>query len=572
MTMAIPFLGILFDTQELVRELPEFEFSAHSIQTHFYYFLSWIIIEYGKSSALLIVCAIVVMMTFFKTFFKYFADFFMTNIRIGLVKDIRDDIFKKLIDLPLSYYSESKKGDIMSRMSSDVNEVEISIMSSIEILFREPFTIIIFLGTLFFISPGLTIFALVLLPLSALIIGRIGKNLRKTSMKGMRRMGALSSIVEETISGLKIIKAFNAENKVFNRFKSTNSFYSKLMISVNRRRYLASPLSEMLGTIVMVIIMFYGGSMVLENKGELTSQSFIGYLIIFSQIISPAKAFSMAFYNVQKGVASIERIEEILNTPNVIEEIENPLEIKDFKADIEFRNVSFKYEKEYVLKNINLKIEKGKSVAIVGQSGSGKSTLVDLIPRFYDVIEGDILIDGISIKNYKIKDLRKLMGNVSQEAVLFNDTFFNNIAFGINEANIDEVIDAAKVANAHNFIMETKNDYYTSIGDRGGKLSGGERQRISIARAVLKNPPILIMDEATSSLDSESEKLVQEALIKLLQNRTSIIIAHRLSTIQHVDKIVVIQNGEIVETGKHFELLEKNGAYRRLHDFQLIRD
>jgi len=511
-------------------------------------------------------------MTLFKTAFKYAADFFMTNIRVNIVRDIRNEVYKKLLSLPLSFYSESKKGDIMSRMSSDVNEVEVSIMSSIEILFREPITIIIYIISLLIISPVLTVFALVLLPVSALIIGRIGKTLKKTSLKGMRRMGILSSIVEETISGLKIIKAFNAEDKLYNRFKNTNLAFSNLLIKMNRRRYLASPVSEMLGTIVMVIIMYYGGSLVLNNDSSLTSQSFIGYLIIFSQIISPAKAFSMASYNIQKGVASIERIEEILNTPDKIDEIENPVVITEFKEKIEFKNVYFKYNEEYVLKDISFVIEKGKSVALVGQSGSGKSTIVDLLPRFHDVNKGEILIDGISIKNYQIKSLRKLMGNVSQEAILFNDTIFNNIAFGFDDANIEDVKNAAKVANAYDFINDTKNEFYSTIGDRGGKLSGGERQRISIARAVMKNPPILIMDEATSSLDSESERLVQDALTKLLKNRTSVIIAHRLSTVHHADLILVINDGEIVERGTHQQLLEANGAYKRLHDFQLIKD
>lgn len=572
LTMAIPFMGILFDTQKLVTTAPVLEFSAKSIQENFYYLLSQMIIENGKASALLIVCIVVVCMTLFKTGFKYLADFFMTNIRVNIVRDIRDDVYKKILSLPLSFYSESKKGDIMSRMSSDVNEVEISIMSSIEILFREPITIVIYLVSLLVISPGLTVFALVLLPVSAFIIGRIGKTLKKTSLKGMRRMGVLSSIVEETLSGLKIIKAFNAEDKLFSRFRNTNLSFSNLLIKMNRRRYLASPVSEMLGTIVMVIIMYYGGSLVLNNDSDLTSQSFIGYLIIFSQIISPAKAFSMASYNIQKGVASIERIEEIINAPDKIEEIDKPVFINDFKDKIEFKNVYFKYNEDYVLKNISFVIEKGKSVALVGQSGSGKSTIVDLLPRFHDVNEGDILIDGTSIKNYQIKSLRKLMGNVSQEAILFNDTIFNNIAFGMDDAQLEDVQNAAKVANAFDFISEKENNFYSTIGDRGGKLSGGERQRISIARAVMKNPPILIMDEATSALDSESERLVQDALTKLLENRTSVIIAHRLSTVQHADLILVINEGEIVERGTHQQLLELNGTYKRLHDYQLIKE
>lgn len=568
--MAIPFMGILFDNQPLVETAPELSLSVESIQQNFNFLLSQIIQNQGKESALLIVCLIVVAMTFFKTGFKYLADYFMASLRNFVIKDIRNKIYNKLLSLPLSFYSEMKKGDIISRISVDVQEVEASIVSSLSMLFRDPITIIVYMASLFIISPSLTVFVLILLPISGLIIGRLGTNLKKTSMKGQRRLGALLSIIEETISGLRVIKAFNSETKMYTRFQSTNSFYTRLIIKMNRRKLLASPLSEFLGTIVMIIVMWYGGSLVLNNESSLTSQALIGFIIIFSQIISPAKSFSTAYYDLQKGLASAERIDELLDEEVKIVEKENAKSITEFKNSIEFRNVSFQYEKEPVLKNINIKIEKGKTIAIVGQSGSGKSTIADLIPRFYDVEHGDILIDGVSIKNYKLNDLRSLIGYVSQEAILFNDSFFNNISFGMQNAELNLVKSAAEIANAHDFIESSKNGYYTNVGDRGNKLSGGEKQRISIARAVMKNPPILILDEATSSLDTESERLVQEALINLMKNRTSIVIAHRLSTIHHADEILVVNEGEIVERGTHDQLIIKNGEYKKLHDYQMF--
>ncbi|HBF88824.1 MAG TPA: antibiotic ABC transporter ATP-binding protein [Bacteroidales bacterium] len=570
LTMAIPFMGILFDNQPLVETAPELSLSVESIQQNFNFLLSQIIQNQGKESALLIVCLIVVAMTFFKTGFKYLADYFMASLRNFVIKDIRNKIYNKLLSLPLSFYSEMKKGDIISRISVDVQEVEASIVSSLSMLFRDPITIIVYMASLFIISPSLTVFVLILLPISGLIIGRLGTNLKKTSMKGQRRLGALLSIIEETISGLRVIKAFNSETKMYTRFQSTNSFYTRLIIKMNRRKLLASPLSEFLGTIVMIIVMWYGGSLVLNNESSLTSQALIGFIIIFSQIISPAKSFSTAYYDLQKGLASAERIDELLDEEVKIVEKENAKSITEFKNSIEFRNVSFQYEKEPVLKNINIKIEKGKTIAIVGQSGSGKSTIADLIPRFYDVEHGDILIDGVSIKNYKLNDLRSLIGYVSQEAILFNDSFFNNISFGMQNAELNLVKSAAEIANAHDFIESSKNGYYTNVGDRGNKLSGGEKQRISIARAVMKNPPILILDEATSSLDTESERLVQEALINLMKNRTSIVIAHRLSTIHHADEILVVNEGEIVERGTHDQLIIKNGEYKKLHDYQMF--
>lgn len=568
LTMVIPFLGVLFDIQEPVRDKMAFAFNVESIQHNFNYFLTKQIDDNGKIAALILVCIVVISTSLLKNLCIFLANYFMAPLRNGVIKDIRNKLYNKILKLPLSYFSNERKGDIISRMSSDVQEVEWSIMSSIEMIFRDPLTILIYFFTLLFMSYELTLFVLVLLPLSGFLIGRIGKSLRKQSNQGQRRMGGILSVVEETLSGLRIIKGFNAEAKMNDRFESMNGFYTRLMIKIFRRRYLASPLSEFMGTIVLVIMMYFGGSMVLNDEGSLKATEFIAYIIIFSQIINPAKAFSQAYYNIQKGMASLDRIESVLFADNIIHEKAEPLSVTEFKSCIEFKNVSFKYENEYVVKNVNLKIEKGKTVALVGPSGAGKSTIADLIPRFFDVSDGDILVDGVSIKDIKIKDLRNLMGIVTQQPILFNDTFYNNIAFGSINSSEEKVIEAASVANAFEFIKVYPNHLYTNIGDSGDKLSGGQKQRISIARAVLKNPPILILDEATSSLDTESERLVQDALTKLMSNRTSIVIAHRLSTIVNADEILVINNGEIIERGKHAQLLEIDGLYRKLHSIQ----
>jgi len=568
LTMVIPFLGILFGTQPSVRTAVPFELSVNSIQHNFNYILTLQIDEHGPGAALLLVSILVMVTSLLKNICIFLANYFMAPIRNGVIRDIRNMLYNKILKLPLSFFSNEKKGDIITRMSTDVSEIEWSIMSSIEMFFRDPITIIIYLVTLFFMSYQLTLFTLILLPLSGIVIGRVGKVLRKQSNQGQRRMGNIISVVEETLSGIRIIKGFNAEEKMNTRFQSMNHFYTRLMTKLFRRRYLASPLSELLATIVLVALMYYGGTLVLYNKAELTSQEFIAYLVIFSQVINPAKAFSQAYYNIQKGIASVDRIEQILNADIKIYEAPNAVSIHEFRHEIEFNNVSFKYEDEYVLKNVSFKIEKGKTVALVGPSGAGKSTIADLIPRFFDVTDGDILLDGISIRNIKIKDLRSLMGIVTQQPILFNDTIFHNIAFGTNEATEQQVADAAKVANAYQFIMEYPTHFYTNIGDCGDKLSGGQKQRISIARAVLKNPPVLILDEATSSLDTESERLVQEALTNLMQNRTSLVIAHRLSTIVNADLILVINKGEIVEQGNHEQLLALNGLYKKLHDIQ----
>jgi subfamily B ATP-binding cassette protein MsbA len=570
LVLLIPFLGILFGTEELVTEVPNFEFSADYAQQYFYYYMSSVIIESGKTKALLFVSLFVLAMILLKNVFAYFANFFMAALRNGVVMDIRNRIYKKVLNLHIGFFSEEKKGDIISRQTSDVQEFEWSAMSSIEMVFRDPIMIIIFLTTLFFMSPTLTLFILILLPISGIIIGRIGKSLRKSSKEFRERMGNLITMMEETIGGLRIIKAFIAEKKVSERFEKENNKYTRLANKIFRREYLASPMSEFLGVLSLLIVLYYGATLVLGGESEMKPQVFIGYIAVFSQIINPSKAVTTAYYRIQKGMAAIDRIDNVLKTEEIIKDSQIAATKKNFESKIEFRNVSFKYAEVDVLKDINLTVKKGQTIALVGQSGSGKSTLVDLIPRFYDIERGEILIDENNIKNIKIKSLRSLMGNVNQESILFNDTIFNNIAFGVETATEEEVIAAAKVANAHEFIMEAENGYQTNIGDRGSKLSGGQRQRLSIARAVLKNPPILILDEATSALDTESERLVQDALTNLMKNRTSIVIAHRLSTIKHADEICVLHEGKIVERGNHDELLNKNGVYKKLHDLQMF--
>ncbi len=567
-TMAIPFLGILFQNEPALTSVGEFDYTIDSAKEHFNYYISNMIDRQGPVRALVFLSVLIIIMSFGKNMFHYLAMYYLAPIRNGVVKDIRNKIYDKVMILPLSYFSEARKGDIIARMTGDVQEIETSIVSSLEMLFRDPFQIIIYLSALFYMSTSLTLFVMVLLPVSGFIIGRLGRTLKATSLKGQKKMGVLLSMIEETLGGLRIIKAFNAEDKMRERFKNTNKLYTLVMVKMQRRRALASPVSEFLGTIVMITIMVYGATLVLAEASDLNSQEFIGYLMLFYLIIAPSKSFSTAMYNVQKGLASVERVQDVLDARNNIKDKPDAIAIKEFKGSIEYRNVNFSYDHFDVLKDINLVIEKGKTVALVGQSGSGKSTMADLLPRFYEVMHGDILIDGISIKEYRIRDLRGLMGNVNQDPILFNDSFYNNIAFGVNNPTEEAIINAAKVANAHDFIIASKNGYHTRIGDRGGKLSGGQRQRISIARAVLKNPPIMILDEATSALDTESERLVQDALSRLMKNRTSLVIAHRLSTIQFADEICVLHEGRIVERGKHGNLLALNGYYRKLHDMQ----
>lgn len=571
----IPVLNILFDRSKIITVAPtpltwDHIMNKDLLTDNFNYLISQNIIKYGVQNALLFICIAIVVLFFLKNLFRYLAMFFLAPVRNGVVKDIRNLLYKKMLHLPLGYYSDQRKGDLMARLTTDVQEVEWSIMSSLEMLFREPITILVFLLAMLVMSPQLTLFVMIMLPLSGLIIGQIGKSLKRTSVKGQRKMGEILSIIEETISGLRIIKAFNAIGYSQIKFEETNTNYYRLMNRLYRKRDLASPLSEFLGAVVIVVVLWYGGKLIFSATSSLTASVFLIYLGIFSQILNPAKAIVTAFYNIQKGAASVDRIQKILEAEESIKQKENAVSHKTFEDKIEYRNVSFQYEKDEVLKNVNLTIAKGKTVALVGTSGGGKSTMVDLLPRFYDVVGGEILIDGIPITDLVISDLRNMMGIVSQETILFNGSLYENIAFGLDNVKLEDVIAAAKVANAHEFIEKLELGYDTNIGDRGVKLSGGQRQRISIARAVLKNPPILILDEATSALDTESERLVQDALTNLMKNRTSIVIAHRLSTIQHADEIVVMQKGEIVERGNHSDLILKNGVYKKLNEMQTL--
>jgi subfamily B ATP-binding cassette protein MsbA len=559
----IPFLQILFNEAPQVTEKPVVTNVKTAIDYAQYLFSNSLQIN-GQSTTLIYICVVIVVLYFLINVFRYLSLFFMVPVLNGIVRDIRNELFSKITVLPLSYFSEEKKGDLLSRMTADVAEIQWSILMAVEAIFREPIIIILCLATMIYISPSLTLFVFFLLIFTTVIIGGIGKTLKRQSSLAQQKLGSLISILEESLSGLRIIQGFNAEEYQKKKFETENNNYRNLLVSVFRRRDLSSPLSEFLGITVVSILLWYASLQVFA--GSLEPTTLFAYLLAFFYIINPAKSFSNAYYNVQKGIAATERIEAILDAEVTITEAPDAIPIDNLENSIEYRNLSFSYknDEKRVLKNINLHIKKGKVIALVGPSGGGKSTLVDLLPRFIDPVKGAIFIDGIDIKTYKLKDLRSLMGIVSQEAILFNDSIYNNIVFGMKDISEADVINAAKVANAHDFIMETENGYQTNIGDRGSKLSGGQRQRMTIARAVLKNPPIMILDEATSALDSESEKLVQDALIKLMENRTSIVIAHRLSTIQHADEIVVIENGEIIERGTHHDLMENGGAYRKL--------
>lgn len=564
----IPFLGILFKNQPIVNEPVPYELNFEALQHNFNYFLSKVIVEQGEVKALLYVSLFTLIAVLLKNVFLYFSKFFMVPLRNGVVRDIRNKIYDKITRLQIGYFSNERKGDIISRMTNDVQEIEVSVIRSIDVMFQVPVTVITYLVSLIVISPRLTVYVFIMLPLTGLVIGWIGKSLRKRSTLAQQKIGEILSIIEETLTGLRIIKAFNAEKRVSSRFGTANQEYTTIMNKMWRRRDMAVPMSEFLGTIAVVCILWLGAKIVLAGTGDFTSQELIGYLVIFSQIINPSKALSQAYYNILKGIASAERIDEVLDAEITIVEKPGAVSLKSFEKKIEYQDVRFKYVDDMVIDGISLNIPKGKTVALVGQSGSGKSTLVDLLPRFYDVLNGQIKIDNVDVKDYKIADLRRLMGIVNQESILFNDTIFNNISFGVESATEDQVIAAAKIANAHQFIMETPDGYHTNIGDRGSKLSGGQRQRISIARAVLANPPILILDEATSALDTESEQLVQESIVRLMKNRTSIVIAHRLSTVVHADLICVLHEGRIVEQGTHAELIKANGYYKKLHDAQ----
>ena len=544
-----------------VKSLPEIW------KNNFFWFVSDLIEREGGSFTLIILGVFLVVMTFLKVASMYLAFYMMIPIRTGVVRDIRNQINRKITQLSLGFFSEERKGDILARVSGDVNEIEASIMSSLDMLFKNPILISIYLIGMILISWQLTLFVFILLPFAGYVMGQVGKKLKRRSLEGQQQWGALMSQIEETLGGLRIIKAFNAEKKIQDRFERANEQFRQTTTRVYRRQQMAHPMSEFLGTATIAVVLWYGGSLILSNNSSIDAATFIYYLVIFYSIINPAKDLSKAAYAIQKGLASMTRIDKILMAQSDINDPEQPKPVK-FTHAIEYRNVWFRYRNDWVLKGINLTIPKGKTVALVGQSGSGKSTLVDLLPRFYDVTEGSIAIDDTDIRQVKLVDLRGLMGNVNQEAILFNDTFFNNIAFGVEGATREQVEEAAKIANAHDFIMASENGYDTNIGDRGGKLSGGQRQRISIARAILKNPPILILDEATSALDTESEHLVQEALENLMRNRTTIVIAHRLSTIKNADEICVMHEGEIVERGCHEDLLKLDGYYKRLCDMQ----
>ena len=567
-TMVIPFLNVLFDQTIETPALVEFDWSVESVKDIFNYHLVNVINTYGKSSALLYLSAFIMAAIFLKTGFWYTSKLAMINIRYGIIRDLRNSLYNKITRLSLGFYSDEHKGDVMSRMTNDVNEVETSVLRSFDVIFKDPITLIASMVLLVYMSPKLTVFVLIMLPISGGIVGRIGSSLRKKSTVVQSKLGSLMSLIEETLGGLRIIKSFNAHDKVYNSFREENRQFIRESKRMMRRRDLAGPVSEFLGSLILIIVLWFGGSLVLNGDSTLSSSQLIGYLVIFSQMISPAKQLIDAWYGIQKGLASSDRIDALLNAEIAIRDSENPKPINKFDNEIEYRNVSFKYVNDLVLKDINLTIKKGQTVALVGQSGSGKSTMVDLLPRFYDVVGGGIYVDGTNIKDLKIVDLRKLMGIVGQESFLFNDTIFNNIAFGVDHATMEQVIEAAKIANAHDFIMETPDGYQSTVGDRGGKLSGGQRQRISIARAILANPPIMILDEATSALDTESEKLVQDALFRLMENRTSIVIAHRLSTVVNADRICFLHNGESIERGTHTELMALGGQYKKLHDIQ----
>lgn len=574
-TLLIPILQILFKMDNKVYEFIPWDAAGEGLKdiavNNFYYYVTRMIEINGPSLTLLFLGLFLAFMTLLKTSCYFASSAVMIPLRTGVVRDIRIMVYSKVMSLPLGFFSEERKGDIIARMSGDVGEVENSITSSLDMLIKNPILIVMYFGTLIITSWQLTLFTLLVVPGMGWIMGKVGKKLKRQSLEAQAKWSDTMSQLEETLGGLRIIKAFIAEQKMINRFTECSNEFRDATNRVAMRQALAHPMSEFLGTLLIVVVLWFGGSLILGNHSSIDAPTFIFYMVILYSVINPLKEFSKAGYNIPKGLVSMERVDKILKAENKIVEIPNPKPLNGLEEQVEFKDISFSYDgKKEVLQHINLTVPKGKTVALVGQSGSGKSTLVDLLPRYHDVQEGTITIDGVSIKDVRISDLRSLIGNVNQEAILFNDTFFNNIAFGVENATMEQVIEAAKIANAHDFIMEKEDGYHTNIGDRGSKLSGGQRQRISIARAILKNPPILILDEATSALDTESERLVQEALERLMKTRTTIAIAHRLSTIKNADEICVLYEGEIVERGKHEELLAKNGYYKRLNDMQSL--
>ncbi len=573
LTLLIPLLDILFnqvENQPPPASLPEFSISIAYIKEFFnYFFLNWVQ-DYGQKGTLTFVCIIVITCSFLGNLFKFLSQTVISHARASIIRNIRKGIFDKILDLHVGYFSNERKGDIITRLTSDVQEIEYSAISTLTIIFRDPISIVAFFIVLFSISVKLTLLTLLIFPITGVMIGIVSKKLKKESHEVQDSLGEILTITDESLVGARVIKAFNAQKYVGTKFDDENKRYANILRRVSNIRDLASPMSEVIGVAIVALILWIGGNLVLSGSAELKASQFIAYLGIFSQILVPAKGIAGAFSQLQRGLVSAERIFEVIDTPTTIVDKADAVELTKFENEIEFENVSFSYGKGDVLKNINLKIKKGSTVALVGASGGGKSTMADLIPRFYDATAGKVKIDGVDIKDYTLRSIRQHLGIVTQESILFNDTIFNNIAFGKPDAKEEDVIRAAKVANAHEFIVNTEKGYLTSIGDRGSKLSGGQRQRLSIARAVLRNPEILVLDEATSALDSESEKLVQSALINLMTNRTSVVIAHRLSTIQHADEIIVIQKGQIAERGSHAELMERDGIYRKLNLMQSV--